>query len=400
MRYVLFSLIFVFACADELPSTLLSDSKQKELRYEDEKVDAESSILRDSWLNPITGSYSGSFKDQFGQEQESYTTQIGIDQPIFKSGGIYFAIKYANATAHYNKLGIQMKTKTVIKETMALMLSLRKMDVEIQKLELLYKDATETFQYNKQQLSAGEVDQATVNINEITKNALHMNLLDLENQRDGLLHQLFIFSDADYKTIKLPKLTLVEKENFLKQNMELKQSLAKNRQNEYYKKVTISNYLPAVSIQASYVVSESFNQTFSENSFVFDAVSEYFNYGFRISMPIFDVNILRNIESAKVDHLKATVEVTAKQKEMAHFYQMVVAKVKRINQKISIAKDNLLLYDKVLLNTKASFEAGDRSSLDLSKSRNELMTKRFDIKIYEFDKQIELLSLYEKMGGA
>ena len=399
MRYVLFSLFFVFASANELPEGLLSDSKAKELRYEDEKVDVESSILRDSWLNPITGSYSGSFKEQFGQEQESYTTQIGIDQPIFKSGGIYFAIKYANATAHYNKLGIQMKTKTIIKETMALMLNLRKIDVEIHKLRLLYKDATETFEYNKQQLSAGEVDQATVNINEITKNSLNMNLLDLENQRDGLLHQLFIFSDADYKTIKLPKLTLVEKENFLKHNMVLQQSLAKNSQNEYFKKVTISNYLPTVSAQVSYVLSKNVNQAFSE-TFVLNNETEYLNYGFRISMPIFDVNILRNIESAKVDHLKAAVEVTAKQKEMGHFYKMVVAKVKRINQKISIAKDNLLLYDKVLLNTKVSFEAGDRSSIDLSKSRNELVTRRLDIQVYEFDKQLELLSLYEKMGGA
>ena len=399
MRYVLFSFFIVFVQASDLSTSILSESKQQELKYDERKVDAESSILRDSWLNPITGSYSGTFKEQFGFDQESYTTSVGIDQPIFKSGGIYFAIKYANATAYYNKLGVKMQEKLVIKETIALMINLRKLDVEIEKVSLLMKDATETFEYNKQQLSAGEVDQATVNVNEITKNALEMNLLDLNNQRDGLLHQLFIFSDANYQTVKLPTLRLIEKKNFIVHNMELKQSLAKSTQNEYKKKVTISNYLPSVSAQASYVLAKNVNQAFSED-LAFTNDTTYFNYGFRVSMPLVDINILRNIESARVDHLKARVELTAKQKEVEHFYKMVVAKVKRINKKIEIAKQNLLLYDKVLLNTQASFEAGDRSSLDLAKSKNELLTKRLDIKLYEYDKQLELLSLYEKMGGA
>lgn len=399
MRLHVWLSLLLLSClqAEHFDEQLLSKEQKKSFYYDLSKNDAQSRKLRDSWLNPITASFSGTYKEQYGYAQESYNGSVRIDQPIFKSGGIYFGIKYANATALYNTLNIQSAKRRMIKDALSLMYELRKMDLNIKTLQLQYEDAKALYEYNMQQFLAGEMDRSQVNLNEINQNSLNISLLDLYNQKEALLYKLSLISDANYLELKLPHFSFVEKKRYLEHNIELRQLKAKYEQERYFKNMTISKYLPSVFATASYNYNKSVNQAFSENLLVGDTESQFFQYGFRISMPLFDINMLRDIQSAKVDYLKSSVTLSQKQKSHARFYEMTKAKIKRIDEKSALAKKNLALYKEVLAHTKASFESGDKSVLELNRAKHQSQIKALEIEKYYYEKQIELLNLYEKL---
>lgn len=397
MRSLLYSLLALTGLhAQALDSTLLSKEKRESFKLDTKKVQAEAGKLAGSWINPINASYSGSFKEQFGYEQEQYNGLIQINQPIFKSGGIWFAINYAAATEHYNTLGVNIQKNGVIKEVISMMMQLRKLDLSIEKIVLQINDARVSFKDNQEQAMAGELDVALVNMQEIALNTLEITKLDLMNQKEGLVHQLALFSDVDYKTTKLPILTLLEPDTFVKKSIDIAQMQANSEKTGSYRNMIVAKYLPTFNVTASYNYAKAVNQAFAENFTVPDNESTFFNYGFSLSMMI-DVNIFSDIQSAQVDHIKAKVELSQKQKEIKHYYEMVVRKVKNIDKKIELATKNQALYKKVLARTKQAFRAGDESKLGLQKSQNQLAIKAIDLKMFEWDKQIELLALYEKM---
>lgn len=91
---------------DKIDENILSQDRLNLFEYNKKENEESSSKLKKDWVNPITLEYSKDYGDKEDQ------TLIRIDQPIFKSGGIYSAIKYANATYEYNDLDIQLQKKS------------------------------------------------------------------------------------------------------------------------------------------------------------------------------------------------------------------------------------------------------------------------------------------------
>lgn len=398
MRLALFSFLgCATLSAATLDPTLLNHDQASSFSLQTKKVQAEAGKLAGAWINPIKMSYGGSFKKQFGYNQESYSGAVSINQPIFKSGGIWFAINYASATEYYNKLGIKLQKKSVIKEVVSMMMTLRKLDLSIKKMQLQIQDAKATFLDNQEQNTAGEVDEAIVNLQAIALNNLELMYLDLLNQKAGFIQKLSIFSDANYKTVTLPVLTLVSNKKFLEKSYEVKQAIANNSVKSSYRNMMIAKYLPTFNVTASYNYSKSVNQAFGEKFTIPDSETNFANVGFSLSM-IVDVNAFRDVQSAQVDLLKSSVTLSQKQKEMNTFYTMVVTKVQNIDKKIALSQENEKLYAKVLSKTQQAFKSGDTSILAVQKSEHQLAMKKLDTQSYSIDKQLELLALYEKIS--
>jgi len=92
----LFSITIFQLVADTLPN-YLSEPKSLLLQYSDEINSLNSSILQKSWISPIMIEYSKSrVSNSQNRDGKSRVWSVSIDQPIFKSGGIYGAIMYAN----------------------------------------------------------------------------------------------------------------------------------------------------------------------------------------------------------------------------------------------------------------------------------------------------------------
>ena len=91
--------------------SILSDSKNQILNYSYEKAIEDSKKLNKDWINPITYKYIYNN----GEDYDTHKSQINVSQPIFKSGGIYSAIKYAGSMGDYSKTSVDAQKKRAYK---------------------------------------------------------------------------------------------------------------------------------------------------------------------------------------------------------------------------------------------------------------------------------------------
>ena len=65
------------------------------------------------------------------------------------------------------------------------------------------------------------------------------------------------------------------------------------------------------------------------------------------------------------------------------------------DKKIKLSLESKELYEKLLVDTQKLYEAGYKTKYDVDTLKNSLKIAELDSKIYEIDKQYELLNLYE-----
>ena len=381
--------------ANENNNTLdsyISDLKQQEFGYDYEKNEAESSKLRDSWIAPLQLNYSYSKSKPYEDEQVNQNAAIKMDQPIFQSGGIYYGIKFANASKLYSDYSIDVAKRKMIKDTISILMQIKQSELKIQaqKLQIINSDinlAQKKEQYLSGQLDSGFLDNAI-----IQRNIVISALYDIETAQQKLLTQFSTLSDLDYETATIPHLEYISSEEFIKHNIVLKQNDAIIAKNDYYKNVTIAKYLPRVSVTAGYNWSNS-EQQFSDNV-GFKNDLNYYDYGIRASMPL-DINTFRDIESVKVDYLKSKVVRQDKQRELEALFAQVLHNIENYEKKIELSNENIKLYTKLSEDTNKLFAAGYKTQYDVDTLKNSLEIQTIDTRVYEIDKQLELLNLYE-----
>ena len=115
-------------------NSILSDPRKKTFELSKKQIKEDSSKLKKDWINPITYTYT----NNFGEEYSTEKSVISINQPIFQSGGIYQAIKYANSTYNYASLEIEQQQKELIKQAVNLLYNIEKTSLNIQKADLPY----------------------------------------------------------------------------------------------------------------------------------------------------------------------------------------------------------------------------------------------------------------------
>ena len=158
--------------------------------------------------------------------------------------------------------------------------------------------------------------------------------------------------------------------------------------------MTVSRYLPTVSLEASYIKPFE-NSYYFTGSRLTDLTDPYWTYGFRVSMPI-DINAYAHIESARVDDLHAKTVLLDMRREAADQYQAALKRLKVLDRKIALSIEDEKLYSSLVESTKEKVEAGELTEYDLKTMENSRKIRILDRKIYELDKQLVLLDLYEK----
>ncbi len=385
------SLVF----ANENNSTLnsyLSDLKRKQFEYDHGKNDAESSKLRDSWVAPLQLKYSYSRSKPFTKELTNQSAAIRIDQPIFESGGIYYGIKFANASRLYSDYTIEVAKRKMIKDTIAILMQLKQADMRIEVQKLQIKNSEINLVQKKEQYLNGQLDSGFLNNAIIQRNNVIQALYDIEANEEKFLNQFNSLSDLDPKIAKIPHLALIDEEEFLAHNIVLKQKNAEIKKSEFKKDITVAKYLPKVSFTAGYSWNKS-QQQFSTTA-LFTKDIKYYDYGIRVNMPI-DVNTFRDIQSAKIDFLKSQVLIKDKQRELKALFEQVFHNIENFDKKIALSNENIELYAKLSEDTKKLFLAGYKTQYDVDTLSNSLEIQKLNSKIYEIDKQLELLKLYE-----
>ncbi|MBU0720454.1 TolC family protein [bacterium] len=367
----------------------ISDNKQKQFSYDYKKIEAESSKLRDSWIAPLSISYSYSVSDPYSVEQTNESAAIKMDQPIFQSGGIYYGIKFAQASRKYSNYSVDVVKRKLVKDAISLLMQIKQTDLKIDKQNLQIKNSEINLELKKEQYLNGQLDSGFLDNAVIEKNLLTQALYDIETNKERLISKFQAISDTDYEKAKVPHMELLDEESFLNNNIVLSMSKSEIEKNRYYKDVTTAKYLPRVSFTAGY----NWNKT--DSTFIFGSnEKEYYDYGIKAVMPL-DINTFNDIEASKVDYLKSALVIEDKKRELTALFEQVMQNIKNFDKKIILSVQNKDLYEKLLLDTKSLFRAGYKTQYDIQMLENSLKIQEIDMKVFEIDRQLELLSLYE-----
>ncbi len=376
----------------------LSELKRKQFGYEYEKTDQESSKLRDSWIRPVMLQYSFSRANRFS-DTENQSAAIAVDQPIFQSGGIIFGVKFASASREFANYSIDQQKRIMIKQTVDLLMQVKQSELTIKKQHLQISNSEINLEQKREQYLNGQLDSGFLNNAIIELNLVKQTLFDLETRGSQLISQFKKLSDLDPKTAKIPFLAIVDEEKFLEQNIDMKLAESESEKNRLYKNVTLVKYLPEVRLQASYNWEKNsnsvFNPSFPESR---GYEVDYYRYGVTASMPL-DVNSYNDFQAAKVDYLKSQVVIDDKKRELKLLFEQVMQNLTKYDKKIALSEENRKLYKVLLEDTEDLFRAGYKTQYDVDILSNSIEIQEINKQIYEIDKQLELLTLYEKMSS-
>lgn len=389
--FLLSSLSLGLLQADELLD-LLSDNNKKIIEYQKKRNELESDKLKTSWINPVTVSYNKTYSEQYKTGRvDTGSFSIGIDQPIFKSGGIYFAMKYSDAVRGMNGISIDMAQKEMIVNALSLLYNIKKLKLQKVKMALLVKNDQIDIRQKRDSYNNGLIDSSFLDQAILKKNADETQLLELELTIAKLENDFSLLSDKNPNKIKLPKLKLIKAKRYKGKNLELIKKRFEAREKRYSSKMTWTKYLPTISVQARYTDGD-LNPMFA-NAPMKEA---YKTYGFTISMPI-NINSAKDVESAKVAYMEAETRLFEKRKAIDNEYKLAVKNLEILNKKIRLAKKDQGLYGRLYRLTKNLQKAGEKTKWDTQLMYNSLRIKKYDQRIYAIDRELQLLSLYSKV---
>lgn len=382
--------VSMLSYADEL-GEILSTKKSMIFDYQMQTNELESDKLSKSWVNPVMLRYNKSFSTQFGDTKDSASFTVSIDQPIFRSGGIYYAIKYSEALREANSAEIRLQRRMMIADAVTTLFNIHKNRLQQKKMHYQINNDKIDIRQKRDSYNAGLLDSSFLDQAMLKRSQDETTLLELELGLRAYQQQFTLLSDKDPDTLKLPTLKLVNKETYKEANLELQRDRQKALEKSHNQKMTWAKYLPAVSLQGTYIDNTYANPVFSNFE------SEYYNYGFSVSMPL-DINTFDDIEASKVAKLQSEVQVLDREETVEQEYEWILSNLDILERKIALAREDQKLYENLYEVTSNLAKAGEKTSLDAEVMQNTLQIRKLDQKIYAIDKQIELLKLYARMA--
>jgi len=383
MRVALLALICINLFAN---SEILSKQKLKTLNLKSQKNIIDSKKLEQSWINPIILSISKN-KNAVDTSNENESTRfiISLSQDIFRSGGIYYAIEYAKANKKLNTTILKLEKNSLLATAYKIILNIKKTELNIQKLRLQIANADIDIKRKKERYLSGLLDISFLNNAIINRNKLKNSLTDLESILSELKNNFKDISDIAYSDDIAFDIHPISKEEYLKNNLLLKQKQDEIKVKKYIKKMTASNFLPKISIEANYIKEDT---NYKQNSmFLTNKDQDYYNYGIKVVMPL-NINSSKEIQSAKLSHLIAQNELNEKKKEESNFYNTINEKLKNYKKKIKTAKEDVELFNTLLSQTIEQRDSGLKTDDDVAIMQNSKKQSELDIKIYQIETKL------------
>ena len=392
----LFSLLLSPLLAESELSNILSADKNELINQQVEQSDVKTKQLKKSWINPIMLQYSKNYTTQFGDTIDTQQFVISVDQPIFKMGGIWSAIKYAKALGKANNLDIELQRRQVISNALTTLYNLKKSKYQLEKLDLMVANDKLDVQIQKESYEEGLTNRTLYDQALLKKNQDSTSKLELELTITKLENDFSLLSDSSPYSLTLPNFGMISKERYIEEQLELQRDSLRVEEKKENKFMTLTKYLPELSVTGRYI-NEDINPLFARPDS--SLKREYFNYGFKVSLPL-SVNSLDDIQNSKIEYLTAKINLNEKKKEIANNYKLIQKHLEIIDKKIELSKEDAEHYASMLVTAQELEEVGDRTSFDTQIVSNTLKVRQIDQEIYRIDAQLELLRLYVNVADA
>jgi outer membrane protein TolC len=388
VKLLLCSLIFsnLYAQTEAFDEKILSEKRLKNFDLTKEQIQEDSSKLKKDWINPITYQFS----NNLGEDYKTQRSMISINQPIFQSGGIYQAIKYADNSYKYANLDLEKQKKELIKEALNLLFRIEKTNLNIQKAQYTLTNAKIDVNRKKEQVLNGFLDASYLDDSLLTLNTTKHNLVDLKYQKEELINNFNNISSSDYTKFELPTFTIFSEKEFLENNINLKKIEADVDKKGNYSYMTMAKYLPSVNAYYNYSKYHDIDDNIKltkENDQTF---------GVNVTVP-FDSRTYNDVQSKRIEYLKSKLNLENSLDDEKTFFKSKLQKIAMLEERLQITKDDLEVYDSILKTINEEKIAQIKTQSDLDTLQNSQKIKSLDLKIYEIDKQLELLEMYVKL---
>jgi len=380
--------------SEEKLESYISENKKEQFKYDYEKNEAQSSKLRDSWIAPLNLNYSYTKSNPYENKQIQQGAAIQMDQPIFKSGGIYYGIKFAEASKVYSDYFSDVAKRKLVKDAISLLIQIKQMEQKISKQNLMIKNSEINLAQKKESYLNGQLDSGFLDNAIIERNIVIQALYDIQTNKERAISKFNAISDMKYEDAPIPELKLINQDEFLENNIVLNMSKSEINRNKYNKNVTLSKYLPQINFVAGYNWKESQNQQFIPGAESISNETDYYNYGVKASLPL-DINSFRDVESSKIDYLKSVLVIEDKKREQKAIFEQVMQNIENFEKKKQLSVENRDIYEKLLADTVDLYKAGYKTEYDVELLQNSVEIQKIDVEVFGMDKQLELLTLYE-----
>ena len=378
--------INLFASNEAFDEKIISDKRLENFNLTKEQIEQDSSKLRKDWINPVTYQY----KKNLGEEYETAQSIISINQPIFQSGGIYKAIKYADSTYDYASLELDQQKKDLITQALNLLYGIEKTNLNIQKAKYTLENAKIDVNRKKEQVLNGFLDASYLDDALLNLNSTKHNLVDLKYKKEELINSFNNISSQDYTKFELPVFKIFSEQEFIENNIELKKAEADIEKKGNYSYMTMAKYLP--SVNAFYTYSKYHD--IDDNPKLTKENDQTF--GLSLNVP-FDSRTYNDVQSKRIEYLKSKLNLENSIDDEKTFFKTKLEKISMLDERLQITREDLEVYDSILKIINEEKQAQIKTQSDLDTLQNSQKIKSLDLKIYEIDKQIELLELYAKL---
>lgn len=370
-------------------ASLLSPQKKTLLKHQQEIYESEHQKLRYNWISPLNlnAIYDYDKSAQGGYHSDTETLSASVSQDIFRSGGITYQIKYADAKKQSETIRLQKDIALYNQQLFIALLNYQKNSVLCdQSLKRLENKEIEVF-IKRQLYEAGKVDITELNNALMGKSVEQKSVASLKYSLAEQRYEIAKLSDINPENFPLPRFDLVGKEQFVEHQFDVEYSRAQADTLKNLSGVTSSRYLPTLSLNGDVGYRRYDPQELSGYS------GNYYSAGVQLTLPL-TYNASATIQEAQATYLKENAAIADKKRELDAAYAQVIEKIESYRETIAITSENLILYNDLLRAIEAGVNAGTKTGYDLQTLKNTKAIEELEITINEINIQILLAQLH------
>ncbi|MBN2869765.1 MAG: TolC family protein [Campylobacterales bacterium] len=376
-------------------NSFLSPQKQTLLQEEKNRYEAEHEKLRTNWIAPLnlSGSYSYD-KSAGGTESDTKRLSASISQDVFRSGGITYQINYADANRQVREIALDQEIAALNEQLFVALLTYHKKRYELEQSGKKIDNYDIEIFIKRHLYEAGKADITELNNALMNKSAELKNAASLEYDIARQRLEIAKLSDVNPDTYPLPRFTLAPQDEYLENRLDLRYARAQAQSLEHLYRVSETNYLPSLALNAGVGYQKYDPKTFSGG---YDG--EYYSAGATLSVPL-TYNASATIQEARATYLKQAAEAADKKRETAASYAQSLELIESYRRYIGITERNLALYDDLIAATQAGADAGTKTGYDLQTVKNTKAIEEYTIRINELNIQLELAKLHFALNSS
>ena len=386
-RVIILPLFCSLLFANEIE--LLQKDKKELRQIEKEIIQKKYDAAKDEWIGTINlNSSLGKNRDFTENENSDMTRSMGLSfsQSIFESGGIEYSIEYARQQLKSDLIAWENQNIALIQAIYETLLAIKKLKLQIEQSNYSLKNKEIELILKKIQYEAGKVDIIDLNNAVMAKNNQLKENISLKNSLKDKEYELSKYTTLKSKDIKMIDFKIVDKEKFLKDNLNIRYENSKVELLDTAYNQLKSSYLPKVSLSTSAKYSNDENKENNESGTI----------GLTASMPLFDITKDAKLEKSKLEVLKQKVSVTDMQNELIYEYEQILAQINTYDEYEKTISDNLKLYEDLIMVNKSSNAAGMTADYDLEVLQNTQKINEYDLQINDVNKKLQYTKLYFK----